>query len=90
MNTINSATRISEAKLSTIDPSSYNVIGVIARCQVLESDPTYVEVKPDRRLPPIVSRDHPGTDMTPAILLIEVDDPENQATLERLKAELGL
>ncbi|MBB3231692.1 hypothetical protein [Halomonas stenophila] len=91
-----SVTRISDAEIGTVKVSDYHIIGAIGRVQELQAvgdDPrsgTYVVVKPDRRMPPLVSRDHPGTDMTPKILLIEVDDPDDQAKIDQLKEELGV
>lgn len=91
-----SITRISDSELDTVKPSDYHVIGAISRNQEVEAvgdDPrsgTYVVVKPDRRLPPLVGDSVEGTDMTPETLLIEVDDPDDQDALEQLKEKLGV
>lgn len=88
-------TRIAEDELDTVNLKQFHKIGAISRKQEVEGvgeDPrsgTYVEVKPDRRLVPFVSQSHPGTDMTPHILLVEVSDPDDPAVLDRLKAAVG-
>lgn len=91
-----SITRTSDTELDTIDPSNYHVIGAIGRNDDLETvgdDPrsgAYVIVKPDKRLAPFVSRDRLAPDMTPNILLVEVDDPDDPETIGRLQERLGL
>lgn len=88
-------TRIAEDELDTVNLKQFHKIGAISKEQEVEAvgesprSGTYVEVKPDRRLVPFVSQSHPGTDMTPKILLVEVSDPDDPAVLDRLKAAVG-
>ncbi|MDQ7731583.1 hypothetical protein QT231_02665 [Halomonas sp. SpR1] len=81
--------RIHESKIDQMDQGDFHLIATVG-----QGEENYVgegrEIKLDKRLPPFVGRDHPGTDMTPKVLLIESDSPDDPATIQRFKDELGV
>lgn len=81
--------RIHESQIEQVDQKDFHLIATVGKGEE-NYYTTEREVKPDKRLAPFVGANHPGTDMTPKVLLIETDTPDDPGKIQELKNSLAV
>ncbi|NWO11774.1 hypothetical protein HLV40_15390 [Chromohalobacter salexigens] len=81
--------RIRESEIDQVSQSDFDLIAAVGPGED-GRPPKEREVKSDKRMPPFASRDTPGTDMTPKVLLVEVENPGDMDTIQSLRDRMGV
>ncbi|MFG6159676.1 hypothetical protein ACGTNG_12790 [Halomonas sp. 1390] len=81
--------RILESQVEQTNQGEFDLIATVGAGEA-DDVVSGREVKPDKRLPPFVSIESLGSDMTPKVLLIETESPDDPSTIQRLKDDLGV